>query len=484
MAVHALGTATLDVRGGRRSIADILGGEMTFPRMGDGRGDRLRLAGLALLLAASVALYVGLALLLGSPPPGRDGMVGFSLPSAAIFRAFTGLPSVGLSPTGWSVAVALDLALLWALLGGGIAIQRAITDRAARKRARRVVLAGAMVMLALGVVAVPPLFSSDLYRQAIFGRMVCHGVNPYAVTAAASGDPLLAFTNQTAGTTIYGPAYTLLSALTVALFPASPLGVALGWKTVSALAAFGCVLLAAPVARALSDAGGESRADEARLWLAWNPLLILETAGTAHIESVMMLPALAGLLLLQRGQARRAVALLAVATLTKWVAGALLVLALIREVRRAPPASRLRRAVVLAGVVALVMGVLYLPFARGLSSGGGIHAMVMRGAGGVGAAVYPGPPQWARMAAFAVVLALVTPFATAGRGPRLVAAAAGLVLLFVLVIVPWVFPWYLLAPIVLAVVLPAGRPGVWLRFTSLGLAAGLMLYYAKLLPLR
>jgi hypothetical protein len=32
--------------------------------------------------------------------------------------------------------------------------------------------------------------------------------------------------------------------------------------------------------------------------------------------------------------------------------------------------------------------------------------------------------------------------------------------------------------------LPAGRPGVWLRFTSLGLAAGLMLYYAKLLPLR
>jgi hypothetical protein len=457
---------------------------MTIPRAGGRGSDGRRLAALAALLAGSLALYGALAVLLGSPPPGRSGIVGFSLPSAVLFRAFTGLPGVGLSETGWSVAVALDLALLWALLAGGIVVQRSIADGAARRRARRIVLAGAVAMLALGVVAVPPLLSSDLYRQAIFGRMVCRGVNPYAVTAAASGDPLLAFANQTAGTTIYGPAYTLLSALTAALFPASPLGVVLGWKTVSALAALGCILLAAPVARALSDAGGEAHADEARLWLAWNPLLILETAGTAHIESVMMLPALAGLLLLQRGQARRGVALLAVATLTKWVAGALLVLALIREVRRAPPASRLRLAVALAGVVALVVGVLYLPFARGLSSGGGIHAMVMRGAGGVGAAVYAGPPQWARMAAFAVVLALAVPFATGGDGPRLVAAAAGLVLLFVLVVVPWVFPWYLLAPIVLAVVLPAGRPGVWLRLTSLGVAAGLMLYYAKLLPLQ
>lgn len=456
---------------------------MTIPRAGGRGGDSLRLAALAVFLVVALALYVALAVLLGSPPPGWNGMVGFSLPSAALFRAFTGLPGVALSRVGWSVAVALDLALLWAVLGGAFVVQRAITDAAARRRARLVVLAGSVAMLALVVIVVPPLFSSDLYRQAIYARMVRHGLNPYAMTAAASGDPLLAFASQAGATTTYGPAYTWLSTLTSVLSPDSALGVVLGWKTMSALAALGCVALAAPVARALGGEAGERQADEAQLWLAWNPLVVLEAAGMAHIESVMMLPALAGILLLQRRRPVGGVALLALSTLTKWVTGALLLLAIGREIRRAPPSRRASLALALGAVVAVVAGLLYAWFARGLlSTPGGIHAMALRGAGGFGSAAAAGPPQWVRMAGFALAVALAAPFATGGGAPRLVAASTVLILLFVLVVVPWLFPWYLVAPIALAVVLPPGSAGRWLRFASLGLAAGLMIYYANLVP--
>ena len=456
---------------------------MAIPRAGAREGDGLRLAALAVFLVGSLALYGALAVLLGSPPPGWNGMVGFSLPSATLFRAFTGLPGVGLSHVGWSVAVGLDLALLWALLGGAILTQRSLTDAAVRRRARWVVLGGGAAMLFLVVVSLPPLFSCDFYRQAIYARMVRHGLNPYATTAAASGDPLLAFATQAGTTTIYGPAYTWLSTLTSVLFPDSALGVVLGWKTMSALAAFGCVALAAPVARALGSGAGEAQADEARLWLAWNPLVVLEAAGMAHIESIMMLPALGGILLLQRRRPVGGIALLALSALTKWVTGALLVLAVVAEIRRAPPARRLLVALRLVAVVAVVAGLLYAWFARGLlGSPGGIHAMALRGAGGIGSAAAAGPAQWVRMAGFALAVALAAPFATGGGGPRLVAASTALILLFVLVVVPWLFPWYLVAPIALAVVLPAGAAGRWLRFASLGFAAGLMIYYANLVP--
>jgi hypothetical protein len=456
---------------------------MTIPRAGGRGSDGRRLAALAALLAGSLALYGALAVLLGSPPPGWDGMVGFSVPSALMFRAFTGLPAVALSRVGWSVAVALDLALLWALLGAAILIQRRFADAATRRRARLLVMGGSAVLLLVVVVFLPPLLSSDLYRQAIHARMVRRGLNPYAVTAAASGDPLLPFASLTGATSIYGPAYTWISTLTSLLFPDSALGVVLGWKTMSALAAFGCIALAAPVARSLDAEATEAETDEARLWLAWNPLLLLEAAGMAHVESVMMLPALAGILLLQRGRPAGGVALLALSTLTKWVTGVLLVLSILREIRRAPPSRRLPVALGLAGVVAIVGGVLYAWFVPGLfSSAGGIHALALRGAGGFGSASAAGPPQWARMAGFAAAVALAAPFATGRDGAHLVASATALMLLFVLVVVPWLFPWYLVAPIALAVVLPPGGAGRWLRFTSLGFAAGLMLYYANLVP--
>ncbi len=448
-----------------------------------GHGDRPRLVALAACFAVSLALYGLLAVLLGSPPAGCEGWVGFSLPSAPLFRAFTGLPPLALTSAAFSGALAATLVALWLLLGAAVLVLRGVAGAAARRQARAIVIAGAVVMLGLVVVAAPPLLSTDLYRQAIYGRMVLHGINPYATLASAVRDPLQALATQTTATTTYGPAYTWLSALTVALFPSNPLGVALGWKTMSALAALGCALLAAPVARALAGSGSERHADEARLWLAWNPLIVVEAAGSGHTESLMMLPALAGLLLLARGRPLRGAALLAVSTLVKWVTGVLLLLAALRELRSAAPERRWRLALRLAGTAGLVVALLYLPFARGLGSNGGIHAMALHGASSFGAVKASALPQWARMAAFAAVTLLGARFATGGDLARLVAVSSGLVLTFVLLVVPWLFPWYLMAPIVLAVVLPPGRSGGLLRLVSLGLGAGLMFYYAKLIPL-
>ena len=49
---------------------------------------------------------------------------------------------------------------------------------------------------------------------------------------------------------------------------------------------------------------------------------------------------------------------------------------------------------------------------------------------------------------------------------------------------PWPFPWYFLAPLVLAALLPRGRSGFVLRALSVGIGATMTLsLYTRLLPL-
>jgi hypothetical protein len=443
-------------------------------------GDRLRLGALVTCLIASLGLDVALAVVLGSVPPGWQSPFGFSVASTPMFRAFSGLPAQALSPGGFSRAVTAVLVLLFAIWGGAIVAIGGISTAAARQRAKWIVGAGGAAMLALVVLWVPPVLSADLYRQAIYGHMVTHGLNPYALPAAASGaDRLLALADFRQLTSSYGPAYTWLSALAMALAPATPLGVALAWKTMSALAALGCVALAGPVTRAL--AGGEGDGVDAQLWLAWNPVVVIEAAASGHIEPIMMLPALGGILLLQRRRSVPGVLLLVVSTLTKWVTGALLLLAVVREVRAARPGRRLPTLLGLAGSGALLAAILYVPFARGLATFGGIHDILVRGADAMGSGGQAWPPEWVRLSAFAALTLVAAGFA-APDGARLVATATALILVFILIISPWLLPWYFMTPIVLAAVLPAGTNRLLLRISSVGLAAGFMLYYRELIP--
>jgi hypothetical protein len=258
-----------------------------------------------------------------------------------------------------------------------------------------------------------------------------------------TGNPLLAFATQTETSTIYGPVYTWLSAATVALAPYTPLATAFAWKIVSALAALACALLAAPVARAI--AGGDEDGTHARLLLAWNPLLIVESAGAAHIEPIMMALALAGLhtLLARNRPGLGSLALLASA-LTKWVTGLLLVLVWAREIHR---------------------------------------ALVLRGGAQFGDLSRRFPPQWLLMTAFAAVVLAGTAYAMRRDWRRVLEVATVLLLVFVVAISPWIFPWYFVAPVVIAAILPRDRAGFVLRALCFGLAAVFMAFYAQLRPL-
>src|SRR5262245_33109723 len=121
-------------------------------------GSAIRPAILGLCLAASLALYAVLAVVLGSVPAGWNGVVGFSLRSAPLFRAAMGVPVVTLSPAGFARAVAALLILLW-LLWGVAALVFAGIPEADRRRWRPLVLGGGAAMLALVVVWLPPVLS-------------------------------------------------------------------------------------------------------------------------------------------------------------------------------------------------------------------------------------------------------------------------------------------------------------------------------------
>jgi hypothetical protein len=294
---------------------------------------------LLVCLAASLALYGALAVILSNVPAGWNSPVGFSLPSGPMFRAWNGLPAVALSPAGfqhgltavivglWIVAVALSpagfqhgltavIVGLWIVWGGAALALRGIANAQLRRRVALIVVVGAAAMLLVIAFYVPTTLSSDLYRQAAYGRMIVfHHLNPYASPVnAIPGDPVFELANHRHLTTHYGAAYTLLSALAAALAPSTTLGAALAWKLLSACAVVGCALVIGPVVRALG--GSEADAGDAQLWLAWNPLLLVESAASGHIEPIMMVAALAGILYWRQGRPARGAIMLAVSTLS------------------------------------------------------------------------------------------------------------------------------------------------------------------------
>jgi hypothetical protein len=445
-------------------------------------GDRWRFVALLACLASSLALYVALALILGSVPPGWNSRLGFSLASAEPFRAFTGLPALGLSVPAFERALIAVLALLWGCWGAAVLVFRRIANAELRGRAVLTVVLGCAAMLALVVVCAPPTLSADLYRQAAYGRMVAHyHLNPYATPVnAVLHDPVFALADHPHLTTHYGAAYTLLSALAAALAPATAVGAALAWKIMSAAAALGCALLAARVARSL---GGEQKdAEEAQLWLAWNPLLIVESADSGHIEPIMIFAALAGILVWQRGRQARGAIVLVLSTLTKWVSGLVLVFAIARETHRAEPGRKLRSFLRLTGIAGLATALLYLPFAGGLTKRGGLSDIALRGSATVGAGAQTIVPQWALLAGFAVLVLGTVRSVARGDWQRLIATTTALALVFLTLVNPWPFPWYFVTPLVLAATLPKGRSGFVLRGLAAGIGAVTLFMYASLVP--
>ena len=290
-----------------------------------------------------------------------------------------------------------------------------------------------------------PELSDDIYRYLWDGHLLIQGVNPYA---HAPGDEALAplrtpwhgQINHPGVPTIYPPLAQLLFGA-VATLGGSIVAARVLWLCFD----LGCGLLLQRIARRR----GRDPAP-VLVWYLWSPLLIVETAWSAHFDAVGLFLIAALILVADTGKRVRPPltgALLAAATLVKFAPAA----ALPAVVRRHGPATLL--------AFAAVCAVCYLPFVAVGPIGGawpfagtgidalteGLRTYARHWSANEGAfaliAAAAGDPVRARAAAAALVLAVVA-FVT-WRGFSVERAllwilGAGLLLS------PTVHPWYVL----------------------------------------
>ncbi|MGH7149719.1 MAG: hypothetical protein ACREIU_03415, partial [Planctomycetota bacterium] len=241
----------------------------------------------------------------------------------------------GMLLLGWVPLGPVEDAVRWIgiLVGGGL-LHLLLCARAlrsgipfGRREAAAVLLLGAIFRLTL--VPLEPSLSTDAYRHVWDGRVQSAGVDPYRhppASPALSGlrdAQVWPRINHPELRTVYPPAAQHLSRAAVWLHGR------LAWTGVSEVVAWKGTLLLVELAGAALLAAGLLRIGRgaALLVYAWSPLAVVEFYGSGHVEAagVGLLAGAVGLYLL--GRPRSAGALFGAAVLTKWIPGALLLLA-------------------------------------------------------------------------------------------------------------------------------------------------------------
>lgn len=158
----------------------------------------------------------------------------------------------------------------------------------------------------------PPTLSDDIYRYLWDARMQFHGVNPYVYApdseeVAHLRDEYHAGVNNKDVPTVYPPLMQAVFAAAAYLWysPAS-------MKLLFTLCDLGVILLAVLMLRR------RSLPEERVLIYAWNPLVLVEIAGSGHNDSLPVALMLAALLAVDGLRPVRAVAWLSLSMLAKW----------------------------------------------------------------------------------------------------------------------------------------------------------------------
>lgn len=348
----------------------------------------------------------------------------------------------------------------WLAVAGGALVLGAgwwALPRAPAAQALAALAVGAVVFRALLLWA--PGGSTDAFRYVWDGRVQDAGINPYAY---APDDPELAALqdhevwpriNRSDVRTVYPPAAQALFRLAHAAGVRSPSGFALLVTGVD-LAAVGA--LAALLRSSGRHPGGA-------VAYAWHPVALLGFAHGAHLESVVVLLALAAVWAWSTGRLAWAGALVGLAASVK-----LLPLVLLPAVLRGPDGSlRPGRAAVACGAAAAVLAAGYVPFlggadplgylpgylaAEGYRDGARFTLLSLAGIDG----------RWAAPAVLAAVVALAL------RSRRHAAVRAAWLLGTVLVLATPPQSWYAAPLVALAAV---GGAAAWVWFSA-GLEAG------------
>lgn len=339
-------------------------------------------------------------------------------------------------------------------------------------------------LMAAAMALMYPTNAIDIYLYAVRSRLwTSYGANPLsAFPADFPADVWFHFSGgEWAGRgSPYGPLWNLLAA---------PITWAAGDRILLALLGFKALAIAAllgggwAIARALAASGTGSPTTGAICYL-WNPLVLWEGIGNGHNDVVLVLPVLLALWAWAARRDRLVIPLLVAATLIKYVAAPLVVLAAIALWRRA--AGRGKRRALLAWSLSLSLAVATLalfPFydlaaarASLADQGGVLHTSPQSVAVALLNDHYPAEAvrSWAALlGAGAVYLALCWHAGVVWRRPEHLARACFEVL-FVLVLVGLgnARPWYVIWLVGIAALLPWGWPAWRAIAWSSGALAG------------
>jgi hypothetical protein len=218
-------------------------------------------------------------------------------------------------------------------------------------------------LMALPLLGLPQLLSSDIYSYSIYGRIpVLYGGNPLVdLPADFPHDQILPRVAWKTTASVYGPAWIIVSipvTILAELLGGSPGSYVLLYK----LLALGCHLGSVVLIARLLGRIRPNAVTWGTLMYAWQPLILIEFAGSGHNDSLMLL--LIFLALAAAVQQRRSVALgmLVVAGMVKLVAIFLVPLYALYVIWQILPSRRLQALTyqVVLGL-SIVVG-LYLPF--------------------------------------------------------------------------------------------------------------------------
>jgi hypothetical protein len=171
----------------------------------------------------------------------------------------------------------------------------------------------AAVAFRLILLPTEPRLSTDLYRYLWDGRLGAAGVSPYreapsaAALAAFRDAAVYPWLNHADWRTVYPPGAQLLFAAMARLAPSSVLAMK------GLILAFDCLTMAGLIAwlRALG------RPPVWVLVYAWHPLVVVELAGSGHLDAVALAATVAALWAAARGREAGAAALLGAGALVK-----------------------------------------------------------------------------------------------------------------------------------------------------------------------
>ncbi len=381
---------------------------------------------------------------------------------------------------GGALGFALPVLLAFALYSVAVRI-----GREARGPAAAALVLGATAVFALTLLPTNPVTADDVYHNVADARTFwVHGKNPLLTPpSAVPQDPLARQVPAWRDTpSAYGPLWYLVTGL-----PLPFTGTAL-WPSVLAHKALTALFLLGTTAIVIVAAGRRTSAQgvAAGVLVGWCPLLLWETAGAAHNDSLAALCAVAAVYAALHRWTVAVFPLLLLAVATKPTLAVLAPVLLVWLLRQRTGAARaVGASLLLAGALALV---LYWPVGGLAAPLAGLLRESQRVSSSPGAAVQTALAVTLHVNGLAVLTllkALVWPvylglyaavivrLAQRPDDETLVRSGCAVVLLTLALVTWWFMPWYLLWLLPLAAL---GSDTRWWAVSE-AFAAGAMLQY-------